>query len=66
MPGVNFNSSIRFEVMEKELSADFYETDPDEQPVAFVRMYFDDLPLPCDESKATICPLGPFIAKISS
>ena len=49
--------------MEKEIPAD---SSLDEKPIAYVRMYLDDLPLPCNEEKATICPLTPFIEDLSS
>ena len=49
--------------MEKELLND---ASLDEKPIAYVRMYLDDLPLPCDEKQATICPLYPFIQNLSS
>ena len=58
IPGVDYNSSLRFEVMEKEMTED---SSLDDKPITYVRMYLDDLPLPCNEKKATICPLTPFI-----
>ena len=37
----------------------------EDTPIAYVRMYFDDLALPCDSKKNTICPLAPFIESIA-
>ena len=59
--GVDFNSSIRFEVFEEAL---YSESDIDAQPATYVRVLFDDLVLPCDSTDATICPLASFVESL--
>ena len=65
IPGVDFNSSVRFEIMEKVIFADDEQFSLDEKPIPYIRMYFDELALPCDAKNNTICPLSPFIDSVA-
>ena len=65
--GVDFNSSIRFEVYETVM----YASDAlNFLPQPYVKILYDDMPIPCNDFEndtanlEIVCPLAPFIENI--
>ena len=66
VPGIDFNATLRFEVMVEKEGGDSSQ-DFNKPKQAYFQMLLDDLPLPCDKGGVTkVCPLNSFISHLSS
>ena len=62
LSGVDFGSSLRFEIYETTM---FTENELDSQPVPYVKIIFDEKVLKCDkDSDDYICELGAFLTRM--
>ena len=60
LSGVDFSSSLRFEIYETTM---FTEDELDSQPVPYVKIIFDEKVVECDQD-LKICELGAFLTRM--